>query len=202
MSTIDIAGVRHVELLWQDTLQQLAARELGDATLWVVIAELNGLQPPYVTGDPLLASATVVLYGAILMVPSASSQISVSSNPELVFEQDIALLDGELFDSNGDIATVVGSANLAQALQNRVDTDLGELDFHLDYGCKARSLLGVMGGPNGSMVAGEYVRASVKADPRVQDVTSVVVTVAGNATNVDLTLTPITGKSLPLSFSI
>lgn len=201
MNSINITGVRHVELLWGDTLQQLAARELGDATLWVIIAELNGLAPPYVTSDPLLASPSVALYGSVLMVPSASNQVEVSS-PELVFEQDIALSNGELFAVNGDFATVKGSANLAQALHNRVDTELGELQFHLDYGCRARRVLGVVGGPTGSMVAGEYVRASVKADPRILDVTNATVSVVGDETEVELVATPITGKSLPLSFSI
>jgi phage baseplate assembly protein W len=189
-------------LHWGESLQQLAARELSDATQWVMIAELNGLLPPYVTDNQSLVSASVVLYGATLAVPSGSGQISASSDPALVFESDIALLDGEMFDSNGDIATVSGIANLKQALNNRVVTETGELDFHLDYGCKARKRIGVVGGPTGLMVAGEDVRAALKSDPRVQDVSNVIVSISGDVTNVETTVTPISGKPTGISFQI
>jgi phage baseplate assembly protein W len=202
MANIDIPGVQHADLHWGESLQELAARTLGDATQWVLIAELNGLLPPYVTSDKSLVSPSVVLYGTVLMIPSGSGQISASTDPSLVFEIDIALLDGEFVELNGDIATVSGIDNLAQALNNRVVTETGELDFHLDYGCKARKLMGVVGGPTGSMVSGEYVRAALKADPRVQDVSNVVVTVSGDVTDVDAIVTPITGKSAGMSFQI
>ncbi len=46
-----LTGWRFVETLANDTMQGIAARELGDASRWVDLVNINGLTPPYLTGE-------------------------------------------------------------------------------------------------------------------------------------------------------
>jgi hypothetical protein len=202
ISETEVAGVRYVQIKYGETLQQIAARELGDMSFWVTIANLNGLLSPYITGDHALASSTVALYGASLMVPSASNTITSDTRPDLVFERDIVLVNGDIQGLSGDINTVSGVSNLVQALKNRVVVDLGELVQHTDYGCRARELLGTVGGSTGEQLAGEYVRDSMNQDIRVQEVSRVSVTLTGDVTRVDVNIVPISGREVPLIFQI
>jgi hypothetical protein len=81
-------GIRLAETRYGDTLQRIALRELGDASRWVELAELNGLRPPYLT-DPALARAGVLAYGASIKLPSPSSIVSASSDPGAVYGADL-----------------------------------------------------------------------------------------------------------------
>lgn len=186
-----LSGLRQVELLWEDTLQRLAARELGDAARWVDIANLNGLMPPYVTGDDLLASDTVALYGDVLWVPSATSVVSARSSANLVFEQDVMLTDGKLTANGGDFDISFGIQNLMQAMRHRVMTDKSELLYHPQYGCDVRRLIGGINGPVADLLAASYVSAALRNDPRVSDVTKIVATTTGDQLYVDADVVPI-----------
>jgi predicted Zn-dependent protease len=50
-------GFRLVEIKYGDTLQELAARELGDANKWRDIIAINDLLPPYGSLRTLATSA-------------------------------------------------------------------------------------------------------------------------------------------------
>jgi phage baseplate assembly protein W len=190
-----IDGFRRVQLLQGETLQQLALRELGDAARWVDIANLNGLRPPYVTGDPAEASKTVVLYGAVLLVPAATTEISADTDPDTVFGTDIRLRNGlPVIDDSGDVVMVSGRANLSQAITHRIGTRPGELLFHRDYGCHAHRLKGDANGPTAALLGGEYVKAALRSDPRIQAVPSATVEVAGDALRIAAVATTISGK--------
>lgn len=197
MSSFDqpLDAFRHVQLRWQESLQELAYRELGDAARWVDIVNANKLLPPYITGDPLVAAGgRVAMYGATLVVPGGSSIPGLSPDPADAMGTDVALVDGFLTVSGGDLALVSGEANLVQALRNRLRSWDGDLMWHPVYGNKAHRLLGAGAGPATAFLASKYVRACLLSDPRVSKVTSATATVLGDEIRVDAVVVPISGQ--------
>jgi hypothetical protein len=199
-----LTGYRFIDTQYGDTLQLIAYRELGDASQWPLLIAYNQLVYPFITDDPTVAGAGIILTGAQILVPAAVPVIASQTDPTLVFETDIALdANGALtVDADGDLAGVSGNANLVQALNGRVITDSGELLWHSDYGNRVRQLLGALNGPNAALLAGKYVTGAVLADPRVSEVTSAVVTIAGDEIQVAVQLTPIVGRSVLLSTAL
>lgn len=199
----ELVGYRFVELRWQESLQQLAARELGDAARWVDIVNLNGLMPPYVTEDSAVAAAgNVALYGAMLLVPSSIPQASSTTNPDLIFEVDVRLNNGHLVAENGDFSIVNGIANLSQSLRHRIVTEMGDLVYHQEYGCMVRKVLGAVNGNVANIMAASYVRDAVADDPRVKDVTYTTAKVEGDKITVDVEVVPIDSRPIPLEVII
>lgn len=197
-----IGGFRFVEVRRSETLQQIAARELGSATRWPEIVGLNGLLPPFVTDDPAAVRPGVVLSGGYVKVPAAASTISAEAQPEEVFGRDAILRLGRLGVEAGDLEVVSGSANLAQALRHAVETERGELIFHADYGCLVRQIVGTVNGPTAAILAAEYVKATVLADSRVDRVSRADAVVAGDAVTVQVEVYPVTGKPIDLAATI
>lgn len=191
-----LTGYRQVELRWEESLQRLAARELGDAQKWIDIANMNGLKPPYVTGDPIDASDTVALYGDVLWVQSATPMVSSTGTPHQVFDQDVQLTNGKLTATNGDFDISFGVDNLTQALRHRMSTDKLELTFHPEYGCNIRALIGGLNSSVAELLAISYVTAALRADVRVKDVTSCTVTVTGDQIYAAAEIVPISGRAL------
>jgi phage baseplate assembly protein W len=191
-----LSGFRFVELQWGESLQQLALRELGDASRWVDIANLNKLLPPYVTDDPVLASDRVALYGATIKVPAATVQADAALDPALVFERDVRLKNGRLSAVGGDFELVEGRGNLHQAINHRLVTDPGDMLYHPEYGCLVRRLIGAANGPTAGLLAAEYVKAALRSDPRVKEVTRIEATMTGDQISVDAEIRPIHGKTI------
>jgi hypothetical protein len=199
-----ITGYRFVDTQHGDTLQKIAYREMGDASQWPLLIAYNQLVYPFITDDPELAGAGVILTGAQILVPAPVPAIASTTNPALVFQIDIGLnLAGELqVDASGDFAVVSGVKNLVQALNGRIVTDAGELIYHPEYGNLLRQLLGVMNGPNAGLLASQYATSAVLADPRVATVDSSAVTITGDATQVSIALTPIIGRPVAFTSSL
>jgi len=203
--SVPLAGFRIVDTLHGDTLQAVALRELGDASRWVDLANINKLLPPYITDDASLASDRVLLSGGQLVVPAQTpvSANARTSKPDDLYGLDLGLINGDLTDDgNGDFVVFNGQANLRQALVHRVITERSELMFHPEYGCLVRQLIGAVNGPTAATLAARYVSATLAADPRVTSVTSVTATVAGDAINVVAIVVPITGSSTKIEVSI
>ena len=199
MSTIfdkPLAGYRFVDILQGDTLQAIAARELGDAARWNELIAYNKLVPPYISAA---AAAGVLAYGGQLLVPAPSPVISTAADPDRVFEIDIDLTRGMLGVSNGDFSVVSGRANLRQALRHRVETDRGELMFHSNYGSFVRRLIGTLNGPTTALLAAQYAKSAVLADPRIAAVTQAEADVVGDTTNVRVEAQPIVGRPVQLN---
>ena len=190
--TREAPGIRLAETRHGDTLQRIALRELGDASRWVELAELNGLRPPYLT-EPSLARVGVLAYGASIKLPSPSSIVSASSDPGAVYGADLLLDTGELQTANGDFALTSGVPNLVQALRHRVVVDKRELGFHPDYGCHIRSLIGASNGPVAGELAAFYVKSALLEDERVAEVPTCIAEVIGDQIRVTATAVPISG---------
>lgn len=202
MTTKILPGFRFVEVQYGDTLQAIAARELQDASRWSELVAINELVYPYITGDATLASSSVKLFGQFILVPASTAQVSATSDPEAVYGVDLALTKGRLSLSGGRISTVGGRANLRQGLTNAIETEEGELLYHLNYGCKVRKLLGAVNGPTAGLLASKYVKATILADDRIDHVISSDAVVSGDSTAITAKAVPVSGKPIDLSTSV
>ena len=196
-----LAGFRFAETRRGDSLQAIAARELGDGKRWAELVSYNGLVPPYITDDPLVARAGVVLTGALILVPAATAA-AYTTDQSQVFERDIALVAGQITIVDGDFGPIEGLQNLKQAIRHRVATDRGELIMHPEYGSKLRLLIGTGNNAIAGQLAAEYARAAVSADPRVSSVRSPVAVVSGDSITVTIVAEPITGRAVDATITI
>lgn len=197
-----LTGFRFVEILFGDTLQKIAARELGDAKRWPDLIAYNNLKPPYVTDDPTLVKPGVLLSGSQLLVPAPTATISAATDPDLVFETDIDLTGGFLHADNGDLAVLSGRENLKQALKHRIDTERGELIFHSEYGSLIRRLIGAVNGPTAGLLASEYAKSAMLADPRVSSVTEAVSEVTSDQIVLGIEVQAISGKPVQIETTL
>jgi phage baseplate assembly protein W len=204
MSTVfdkPLDGYRFVDTQVGDTLQRIAARELGDAAQWGNLIAYNNLVPPYLTDDPDQVVPGVLLTGSQILVPAGAPVIATTTDPTQVFDVDIALTNGLLSAANGDLVSVAGRANLAQALKNNVETDRGSLLWHTAYGSLCRATIGSINGPTQAQLCAAYAKASLQLDPRVSSVSSAVATILGDQMDLSLEVIPIVGRPIQITAS-
>lgn len=192
-------GYRFAETQRGDSLQIIAAREMGDATQWQTLIDYNGLVPPYITDNPSQAGPGVILTGAMILVPAPAPVATATTDPSAVFGTDIKLDKGQLSTANGDFDVVSGRDNLKQALANRVETQRGDLLMHQNYGSLHPRLIGAVNGPTSGLLAAQYVRAAVQADPRVQSVLSATATITEDVTAIEVEVQPVAGTPIQVS---
>lgn len=192
-------GYRFAEIRHGDTLQTIAARELGDASLWTDLIAYNDLKAPFVTDDPAQAKAGVLLSGSLIRLPAPAPIATTATNADEVFGTDILLDRGQLVVVDGDLSVAEGLDNLHQALTHRIDTDRGELLFHQDYGSLVRSVVGTVNGPTAALLASEYAKSTVLADDRIQQVTQATAEVVGDTIRVSVEAQPIVGKVIDVT---
>lgn len=181
MTTKTLSGFRLVETRRGDTLQRIASRELGSATRWYELAEINKLRPPYLTDDEDQASDSVKLTGSQLLVPSTTPVATADTSPESIFGTDVLLKNGRLRVSDGDLVLVSGVDNYLQALGHVVVTEPGDLMFHPEYGCGVRRMIGSSNSRAKITLAGGLVRKAVASDPRTKEVKSATVRAVGDS---------------------
>jgi len=195
-------GFRFVETQFGDSLQLIAARELGDASRWVDLINYNKLIPPFITDDPAEVKPGVLLSGTQLLVPAPSPIVSTTTDPEKVFESDIQLSPtGALMTDGSDFSVVAGRPNLKQALKNRIETDRGDLIYHPQYGCDVRRLVGVVNGPTASLLGAQAAKTAVKQDPRINLVTKATAEVIGDVINVSVEAETVVGRTVEVTAS-
>lgn len=199
-----LTGYRKVATRVGDTIQQIALRELGDAAQWYDIVALNTLRYPWIVDDPALLATGVVLAGqASLLVPSVAPRATGVAEAPDVFGTDWLLKNGQIqADAGGDIATVSGVANLAQALDMRIRTHPGDLVYHPKYGCKVYRLLGKGGTSQNDQLASSWVAAAIRADPRVAGTERLTASIAGDVLAVSGDAVSVNGKRLPVGLPV
>lgn len=202
MADRPLRGYRLIEIQHGDTPQSLAARALGDASKWVAIADINGLTPPYFTGDAALAGETVKLYGQSILVPSIGVDAPAIVDPDRVYGVDLDLSGGQLSAVDGDLALISGRPNLRQAINHRIVTDLQELLFHLSYGCGVRRVLGTANGPASGLLGAQYVKSALDLDPRIESILSCTAEVVGDQVIITARIQPISGAAFDISTGI
>lgn len=181
-----------------DSLQQVAARELGDAARWVDLAALNNLVPPYLTTDLAGVAPGVLFCGEQLKVPSAapgqSSGVSVGNE---VLGTDLVLVNGAFTPTaSGDLATVSGGDNLTQAISHRLATHMGELVFYPTYGCEIFTLLGEAATPSNAQLAAAFADRAILGDSRVARTQDLQASLVGDQVSVSGTAISVDGKTV------
>lgn len=183
-----------------DTLQRVAAREMGDANRWPELVWINNLTSPYLTDILAEASATVLLTGSMIRIPAPTGVNTDATERAQVYERDCKMVKRRLTDDgNGDFAVVSGTDNLKQQLTHRIVTPRGQLVRHADYGCLVWLLHGKVAGPTASLLGAQYVKAALQADYRVSSVTSSTAEVDGDTTRITATAEAIAGGKVDIS---
>lgn len=185
-----------------DTLQRVAAREMGDANRWNELVWLNSLSYPYLTDVPEDARDSVLLTGSMIRIPAPTGINTDATERAQIYERDCRMVKRRLIDDgNGDFAVAAGTENLTQQLSHRINTPRGQLARHPDYGCLVWLLQGKVTGPMASLLGAQYVKLTLEADYRVSSVISSTAKVTGDATRITATAEAIAGGKVDISNS-
>lgn len=196
-----LGTLRRVKTRRGDTIQRIAARELGDATLWHTIVYINELRWPFIQDDPN-PPAGVIQAGDAILVPTATSAAVPDANvdQDKIFGVDADLTKGELSAEDGDITLVHGTKNYAQALRHRLDTRIGELTFHHLYGNGVYTIVGKGGTRPNAVLANAFVQRAVASDPRTADASRISSQLTGDVLYVNGEAIATDGTNQPVQF--
>lgn len=153
-----------------DSLQNIANRSLGDFEQWTSIAAVNGLQPPWI--GPVAASGVAGWGQNLLMpspgtAPSAAGVIPSYQNNFLGIDLYIGPINGAMPPWTGDFQTIAGYSNLSWALGRRLQTTLGMLIYHPDFGSRVPPEVGNIQVQTTAMDITTYATSALLTDPRV-----------------------------------
>lgn len=189
-----------------DTVQGIAARFLGDGTLWYDLVVVNGLKPPYIswTGGPDVARP-----GDTLVIPRLGGKVqtnsagrSAAATEEALFGRDCRLAETRnsrpgrpavdiVIDTrtSKDFASVGGIDNLVQATQLRVWTARGTLPHYPGYGVPQAIGFGNTAANLTALKIG--LRATIAQDSRIDTVLAIRATAADDTLEVDADVLPV-----------
>lgn len=183
-----------------DTLQRIAARELGNANRWHELAWINELTSPFITNDIDEVSDTVLLAGSLIRIPAPVGVNTDATDLDLIYERDCKLVSRRLADDgSGDFAIASGTDNLKQQLSHRVITPRGQALRHPEYGCLVWQLHGKVTGPIANLLGAKFVKAAVEADYRVTGVTRSTAETVGDTTRITAVANAIAGGKIDIS---
>lgn len=191
--------VRLAEIHQGDTLQRIAAREMGDANRWPELVWINSLSPPYLTGDERQVAPGVLMFGALIKVPAPVGVYTDSTDRGEAYARDCQLTGKMLLDDGrGDFAVASGTANLKQQLSHVISTPRGQATRHPNYGCLVWRLQGTVNGPVAAKLGAEYVKSALLSDYRVSSVASSVADASGDVLQVVARAIAIDGSAVDL----
>lgn len=163
-----------------DTLLDFAARTTGNFANWRDVATANALQPPWTgpNGAP---------YGGQLQIPVPGSPpptpgVAFPTYAANVLGTDIYIgpINGDMPKWTGDFQLVTGYSNLAISLGRRLQTTLGTLIYHNDFGSRIPPEVGnVQDNATAQHIAAFGVSA-LSSDPRVGNIISATATIVPN----------------------
>ncbi|MDE2233358.1 MAG: hypothetical protein KGJ90_04590 [Patescibacteria group bacterium] len=175
-------SIEQATIMVGDTLMDIAARELGDFELWPQIATLNNLFPPYVGPNTLPGVAG---WGTQIILPGPNvSQSAIGTPPSylnnfLGIDLYIGPINGEMPIWTGDFQTIAGYNNLAWALGRRLQTTLGTLIYHSDFGSRIPPEVGNVQTSASATRIAAFGKSALLSDPRVSSVGSPTSTLSG-----------------------
>lgn len=188
--------MRTVYVMPNDSLPRIAARELADATMWRVIADLNALASPYISEDAQILrqnGIAVLAPGEPILLPDGTATASrTPAQAEIeVYGQDHAWGAGLLALQKDDITQQRGITNLRVALERRLSTRKGALILHPNYGNSAYQHLGEVADDWRIALIIEDCKECLLADPRVQTVNDVRVEWSESAFLLEVNIKPV-----------
>jgi hypothetical protein len=185
-----------------ETLLDIASRELGNPTRWVQIAILNNLTYPFIvdTIAEKKKNANTVCKGDKILLPIGSSSndteldyfkiknLTQKKYEEYLYGRDIELVDGDLsliMTSSGiDFSTVAGCNNMSQAYMNRFKVRRGSYMYSKKYGTRIDDYIGEgLDNNNVELCKGECIK-TIKQDPRTETVKDINVESNGNKSSI------------------
>jgi phage baseplate assembly protein W len=181
----------------------IAATILGDASQWSTIATQNGLVYPFVSwpsppGSGGGSGGPAAIQSGLIPGMVATPGGVITATPGV----SQAILDpaGKDLDPNGGESLVGGVQNIVNAVRRRLNCPRGYLPHHPNYGSSLGKWLGApLTVETALAIRGEVTRV-LQADPRITNVTSVVVTTDGEQSiSVSATAQTILG---PASFAV
>lgn len=179
------AQLRLGTLRMNDTLMTFANRELSNYSAWRQIAQLNGLEPPYVG---TVKSPNIAVPGQQLFLPPPNS--STTTVPEvspvanyiinyLGVDKYLGPLNQPMLPWTGDDQIISGYSNLALSLGRRLQTTVGLLMYHPTFGSRIPPEVGSIIVSNVAGLLVEYTKSALLSDPRVNTVTKCTATLIG-----------------------
>lgn len=167
LSQVNLAQVRQ-----NDSLMDVAARNLGNFAEWSAIAMLNGINPPYPgPSNTALVGQNILLPGTNSVTVSGVSVPSYFSNV-LGTDWDFGPINGTMPVWAGDYQTITGYQNFARALGRRIQTTLGTHVYHVDYGSRIPPEVGATQSFDEAAKIAQFGRAALASDPRTASVIS------------------------------
>lgn len=148
-----------------ETLQDIAARTLGNFELWEQIAQLNNILP-----------GTNLTPGTQLFLPPVSSTNQTALNYSInVLGRDLNIgpTNSIMPPWGGDFQTILGSDNLIYALGRRIQTTLGDFVFHQNYGSRIPPEIGSVQTIQTAGQIAAFGKSCLLSDPRVASVSNV-----------------------------
>jgi hypothetical protein len=151
-----------------DTLLDLAARETGDFNQWTAIAAANALKPPY----PGPTNQAIALSGRQLYMPGSGVQIGPTESPPsypndaLGTDYLFGPINGKQPPWMGDIPLITGLLNFAMALGRRIQTPIGSLTYHQEYGSRIPGEVGAVQSGDEAARLAAFGKAALAADRR------------------------------------
>lgn len=196
-----------------DTLQSIAQIVLGNANKWYDIATYNNLVYPYISEIPQDNVATI---GDTIIIPISNdtnydmstdslSDTQKSNLSAYVLGKDLSLIDDtsaiesrgttdeiiSLESSGKDLSIVTGYDNLVQALLVRLNTPVGSLLLHPEYGNNFSDILGQSNTLSNINKLKVGIEQTLRKDSRVSDVKISSTELDGDILKINVTITPI-----------
>lgn len=196
-----------------DTLQSIAQYILNDASKWYDIASYNKLVYPYI-GD--YSDSGVMSVGDTIIIPiSTDDNYSISSDTlsdtqknnlaGYILGKDLSLIDDTSaiegrgttdevisLESTGKTLSVVsGYENLVQALLVRLNTPIGTLLLHPEYGNNFSDVLGQKNTVSNINKLQVGIEQTLRKDSRVSNVKVQSTEVEGEVVKIVVIITPI-----------
>ena len=189
-------SAKEIIIQQDDSLEDIASRELGTAERWSEIAVLNNLKPPYISDT---SDTRVKVYGDKILIPTASgAKISnVIDQKEYLINQSLTELEKQLgvdiklttefdlFVTNvGDIDLIAGGSNAGQAVIIKLHLEKGSLKYHptigvnLDIGTKLLDINKLS----------ERITESILQDSRFETITNLSARVENSTVFINLSL--------------
>lgn len=160
-----------------ESLMDFAARTTGDFSNWASIAVLNNIVPPY----PGATNPAVALQGKPLFIagtPAGTNTQATYAINVLGADYDFGPINGAQPPWLGDFNLITGYANFARAIGRRLQTPLGSLVYHVNYGCSIPPEVGSIQSIDEAARLTEYGKSAIRGDPRLGSILSATTTLA------------------------